>query len=139
MADVEDRRAARPERREQIGDPRHRIRIVASLARCLPFVECALDVDDDEGGEGMGHGVRIPEFACCVKYASRLGRSTMPIFPRFATPSQVRSPDGAKRNPGQIWFEARSRISLRSIRATRSTDAEQEIHAAPRARRGWRP
>ena len=63
VADVEDRRAARPERCEQVNNARHRIRIVAPLARGLPFVERALDVDDDEGGEGMGHGVRIPEFA----------------------------------------------------------------------------
>jgi hypothetical protein len=52
MADVKDRRATITESLQEIDDPRHRVRIVAPPAGRFPFVEGALDVDDDEGGVG---------------------------------------------------------------------------------------
>src|SRR6202035_2988813 len=45
VANVKDWRAAVPEGAEQIDDPRHGLRIVAALARGLPLVEGALDVN----------------------------------------------------------------------------------------------
>jgi hypothetical protein len=52
MADVEDRQAPGSERCQQFDDARHGLRIVAPLARGLPFIEGALHVNDDEGGVG---------------------------------------------------------------------------------------
>jgi hypothetical protein len=52
MADVEDRRAALPERRQQIHDPRHGIGVVAPLAGGFPLVERALHVDNYQRGSG---------------------------------------------------------------------------------------
>src|SRR5262249_3283214 len=50
VANVEDGYTAFAKSGEETDDPRHRLRIVAPLAGGLPFVEGALDIDDDEGG-----------------------------------------------------------------------------------------
>ena len=47
MANVKNRRAARPECAQEIDDPGNCLRTVAPLARRLPLIERALDVDDD--------------------------------------------------------------------------------------------
>src|ERR1700742_5371250 len=79
---MEDRRALRAKRVEQIGDPRHRVRIVAPLAGGLPFVKGALHVDDDKGGGGsVGHDDR---FRTCAGIMSWGGWFRNAAFPSFS-------------------------------------------------------
>jgi hypothetical protein len=86
MANMENGRTVIPEGLQEIGDPRHRVGIVAPLARRFPFIERTLHIDDDEGStrSQTGHG-RAPDATCATGYWTIVRDTEMPFFPQFET------------------------------------------------------
>jgi hypothetical protein len=85
MADVKDRRAALPERRQQIGDPRHGVGIVAALAGRFPLIECTLHTDNDQrgsDGRSLAHaGFRIFDFRSNLPRPGHFQNAVFPSLP----------------------------------------------------------
>src|SRR6516164_172191 len=86
MANMENGRAAIPERLQEIGDPRDRVGIVAPFARRFPFIERTLHIDNNKSGtrSQTGHG-RTPDATCTADYWRILRYTETAFFPQFKT------------------------------------------------------
>jgi hypothetical protein len=90
MPDMENRRDEVPERLQEVGDPRHRLRIVAPLARGLPLIERLLDIDDNKRGarSQRGHG-ESPGFPLQTTMRA-VQKAVLPSFREAPTPCGAR-------------------------------------------------